>query len=427
MKRTLKTPGTTLRKGLSILLALVLCLGALTAVAEGGKEELVMWGGWSGDSIAQFTEMLDAYNAAQDKVHITYQYVDGLEQKLLTSIAGGETCDVVLWDRFNTSTYAPKGALLPLDEMVAADGVDLATFFAPTVDELVYDGKLYGLPTMVDTRVLFCNIDLLNEAGIDYQQITTWEKLEEAAIAATKRDAEGKLEQSGYVMNDLGLFSAYLWQAGGELINNETDPATTAFNSEAGLAALNFINRLQNEDGVYEVGFNEAYNGQAFIAGKAAMMVSGPWDLNNVLNAGINLGIIPCPAGAGGYASGLGGFGLAIPALSAHPREAMDFIEWWACDAENSVLFTKINGYLPANVHAAEDPFIKDNPYLTALFDAFQYGRIRPKTLGYASMEGLAMTPQWQLFMNGEITAEQALATAEQQGNALLAEAAMDY
>ena len=258
MKRTLKTPGTTLRKGLSILLALVLCLGALTAVAEGGKEELVMWGGWSGDSIAQFTEMLDAYNAAQDKVHITYQYVDGLEQKLLTSIAGGETCDVVLWDRFNTSTYAPKGALLPLDEMVAADGVDLATFFAPTVDELVYDGKLYGLPTMVDTRVLFCNIDLLNEAGIDYQQITTWEKLEEAAIAATKRDAEGKLEQSGYVMNDLGLFSAYLWQAGGELINNETDPATTAFNSEAGLAALNFINRLHKEDGEYEVGFNEA-------------------------------------------------------------------------------------------------------------------------------------------------------------------------
>ena len=427
MKRTLRTPKTILSKVLAILLTATLALGVLTASAEGTKEELVMWGGWSGDSINQFTEMLDAYNASQDKVHITYQYVDGLEQKLLTSIAGGETCDVVLWDRFNTSTYAPKGALLALDEMVAADGVDLSMFFAPTVDELIYDGKLYGLPTMVDTRVLFCNIDLLKEAGIDYQEITTWDKLEEAAIAATKRDENGALVQSGYVMNDLGLFSAYLWQAGGELINDETNPATVAFNSEAGLAALNFIAKLQKEDGVYEVGFNEAYNGQAFIAGKAAMMVSGPWDLNNVLNAGINLGIVPCPGGAGGPASGMGGFGLAIPTLSAHAREAMDFIEWWACNPENSVLFTKINGYLPANIHAAEDPFIKENPYLSALFDAFQYGRIRPKTLGYASMEGLAMTPQWQLFMNDEITAEQALATAEEQGNALLAEAAMDY
>lgn len=45
----------------------------------------------------------------------------------------------------------------------------------------------------------------------------------------------------------------------------------------------------------------------------------------------------------------------------------------------------------------------------------------------YASMESLAMTPQWQLFVNGEITAEEALKTAEEQGNAVLAEAAMDY
>ncbi len=408
-----------------LTLALLVSMAAFACADE--KLELVMWGGWSGDSIAQFTEMLDAYNASQDKVHITYQYVDSLEQKLLTSIAGGETCDVVLWDRFNTSTYAPKGALLALDDMIAQDGVDLDLFFAPTVDELEYDGKLYGLPTMVDTRVLFCNIDLLEEAGIDYKGITTWEKLEEAAVAATKRDESGALVQSGYVMNDLGLFSAYLWQAGGELINTETDPATVAFNSEAGLKALNFIAKLQKEDGVYENGFNEAYNGQAFIAGKAAMMVSGPWDLNNVLNAGIKLGIVPCPAGDGGYASGMGGFGLAIPALSAHPREAMDFIEWWACDAENSVLFTKINGYLPANVKAAEDAYIKDNPYLSALFDAFQYGRIRPKTLGYSSMESLAMTPQWQLFMSDEITAEEALKNAEEQGNAVLAEAAMDF
>lgn len=416
-----------MKKILATLLTLVLVLALAPMASAEGKTELVMWGGWSGDSIAQFTEMLDAYNASQEDVHITYQYVESMEQKLLTAIAGGETCDVVLWDRFNTSTYAPKGALLALDDMIAEDGVDLSMFFAPTVDELVYDGKLYGLPTMVDTRVLFCNIDLLEEVGIDYSQITTWEKLEEAAVAATKRDENGDMIQSGYIMNDLGLFSAYLWQAGGEIINTETDPATVAFNSEAGMKVLNFWDKMIKQNKVYEIGFNEAYNGQAFIAGKAAMMVSGPWDLNAVKEAGINLGIVPCPAGDGGYASSMGGFGLAIPALAEHPREAMDFIEWWACSAENSVLFTKINGYLPANIEAAEDPFIKDDPHLSAMFDAFQYGRIRPKTLGYSSMESLAMTPQWQLFMNDEITAEEALATAEAQGNVVLEEAALDY
>ncbi len=418
-----------MKRTLALLVAALLLLAAVPMTASGeGRTELVMWGGWSGDSIAQFQEMLDSYNAAQDKVHITYQYVDGTEQKLLTAIAGGETCDVVLWDRFNTSSYAPKGALLALDEMVAADKVDLSKFFAPTVDELTYDGKLYGLPTMVDARVLFCNIDLLQEAGIDYTAIKTWDDLRAAAVATTKRDDAGALTQSGYVMNDVGLFSAYLYQAGGKLINDETDPPTVAFNSEAGLAVLNFWGQMLSEDKVYETGFNEAYNGQAFIAGKAAMMVSGPWDLNNVKKAGINLGIIPCP-GAPGFdpASGMGGFGLAIPALAAHPREAMDFIEWWACSAENSLLFTKINGYLPANVDAAADPYIAGDPHLSALFNAFQYGRIRPKTQGYSTMESLAMIPQWQLFLSGEVTAQEALNNAERQGNTALEEAALDY
>ena len=418
-----------MKRNLSLLVALLmlLTLTPMASFAE-GKTELVMWGGWSGDSIAQFQEMLDSYNASQDKVHITYQYVDGTEQKLLTSIAGGETCDVVLWDRFNTSSYAPKGALLALDDYIAEDKVDLSKFFAPAVDELTYESKLYGLPTMVDARVLFCNIDLLNEAGIDYSTIKDWDDLRAAAVATTKRDDKGALVQSGYVMNDVGLFSAYLGQAGGKLINEDTDPPTVAFNNEAGLAVLNFWDTMLNKEKVYEVGFNEAYNGQAFIAGKAAMMVSGPWDLNNVKKAGINLGIIPCP-GAPGFdpASGMGGFGLAIPALAAHPREAMDFIEWWACDAQNSLLFTKINGYLPANVDAANDPFIADDPHLSALFGAFQFARIRPKTAGYSTMETLAMIPQWQLFVSGEVSAQEALDNAERQGNNALAEAALDF
>lgn len=417
-----------MKRTLALLVAVLMLLTMVPMALAEGKTELIMWGGWSGDSIAQFQQMLDAYNATQDKVHITYQYVDGVEQKLLTAIAGGDTCDVVLWDRFNTSSYAPKGALLALDEMVAADKVDLTKFFAPAVDELTYDGKLYGLPTMVDARVLFCNIDLLKEAGIDYTAIKDWDSLRAAAVAATKRDDKGALVQSGYVMNDVGLFSAYLYQAGGKLIDDTTTPPTVAFNNEAGLAVLNFWDQMLNKDKVYETGFNEAYNNQAFIAGKAAMMVSGPWDLNNVKKAGINLGIIPCP-GAPGHdpASGMGGFGLAIPALAAHSREAMNFIEWWACSAENSLLFTKINGYLPGNVDAAADPYIANDPHLSALFAAFQYGRIRPKTQGYSAMESLAMTPQWQLFVNGEISAQEALDNAARQGNTALEEAALDY
>ena len=54
-----------MKRTLALLIALLMILAAvpMTASAE-GKIELTMWGGWSGDSITQFTEMLDAYNAS---------------------------------------------------------------------------------------------------------------------------------------------------------------------------------------------------------------------------------------------------------------------------------------------------------------------------------------------------------------------------
>ena len=33
------------------------------------------------------------------------------------------------WDRFNTSVYAPKGALMPLDDYVAKDSLDMGQFY----------------------------------------------------------------------------------------------------------------------------------------------------------------------------------------------------------------------------------------------------------------------------------------------------------
>ena len=46
---------------LLVVMLLIATIAPLTVMAE-GPTELVMWGGWSGDSIRQFTEMLDTYN-----------------------------------------------------------------------------------------------------------------------------------------------------------------------------------------------------------------------------------------------------------------------------------------------------------------------------------------------------------------------------
>ena len=189
------------------------------AAESGEAVELTMWGGWTGDQIAQLEEQLEGFNSSQDKIHITYMSQDTMEQKLLTAIASNEVPDIVLWDRFNTSVYAPKGALMPLDEYVERDGIDLSQFYEPAVDELRSGDVLYGIPLTVDTRVIFYNKDLLEEAGVDPASITDWNSLEEAAVKLTKWDGS-TLVQAGFSLKDAGLFNNWIAQAGGQMIDD---------------------------------------------------------------------------------------------------------------------------------------------------------------------------------------------------------------
>ena len=397
---------------------------AASEETNGEKVELTMWGGWNGDQIGQLEEQLEKFNSSQDRIHVTYTAQDTMEQKLLTAIASGDVPDIVLWDRFNTSLYAPKGALMPLDDYVAKDNLDLGQFYEPAVDELTSGGKLYGIPLTVDTRVLFYNKDMFEEAGVDPASITDWNSLEEAAVKLTKWEGD-VLTQAGFSLKDTGLFSTWIGQAGGSMVDETQNPPVTTFNSEEGLEVINFWDKLLNEDKVYQLGFVDGFGGDGFKAGKVAMTFNGPWVLEQYKEAGINFGVIEPPAGPNGDKHVMmGGFGLAIPNQAKHPDEAWEFIKWWTTQPENGVEFCKISGNMPANKEAAADPYFAEDEYFPVFNAAFEYADIRSKAFGYADLETLALIPQLQKFQAGEVSAEEALANAQSQGDSILAEAA---
>ena len=274
-----------------------------SSAGSGEKAELTMWGSWSGDQVAQLEKQLEGFNNSQDKYHVTYMVQDGMEQKLLTAIASNEVPDIVLWDRFNTGVYAPKGALASLDDYIAKDNVDMTQFYAPAVDEMTSAGVVYGIPLTVDSRVLFYNKDLLDEAGVDPASITDWDSLRDAAIKLTKWDGD-KLVQSGFSLKDVGLFNNWIGQAGGKMIDDSTNPPTAAFNTEAGLTVLKYWDQLLNQDKVYQLGFEDGFGGDGFKAGKVAITFNGPWTLESYKEAGLNFGVIGQPQGYNGEKSG---------------------------------------------------------------------------------------------------------------------------
>ena len=384
---------------------------------ENGKENVTFWGSWSGDQVDQLNQLIDQYNESQDKYEVTYKVQDNVEEKLLTGMAGGEIPDVVLWDRVNTAMYAQKNALLDLDDLIKKDDIDMGSFYEETVKEMQYQDKQYGIPLLVDNRSLFYNKTLLDEAGVEPP--TTWDELLNVAQKTTKWDGK-TLVQAGFSLDDVGLFNMWLQQAGGKMLNE--DETATTFNSEAGLKVLDFWDQLMNEAKVYQQGFNDGSD--AFAAGKVALAYNGPWALADYDKVdGLDYGVVPPVTGPDGDKGALtGGFGLVIPKAAKNKEAAWDFIKWWTMNPEVGVEFAKISTWLPANIEAAQDAYFIENDKYKAFVETMEFAKVRPTVIGYSDVEKLALIPQLENVFSGKTSAQDALKTAQEQGDKILKE-----
>ncbi|MFD7310334.1 ABC transporter substrate-binding protein [Promicromonospora sp. NPDC059942] len=391
------------------------CGSASDGGSGGGPEEVTFWGSWSGAQAKQLQAQADAFNEAQDEYEVKYVGQELVEEKLLTALASGSVPDVVLWDRYNTPLYVPKNALAPLDEYIAADGVDTAQFYDQAMGELVVEGETYGLPLLVDNRSLFYNTELLADAGVEPP--TDWDSLKKAAEAVTERDG-GKLSVAGFALDDPGLFNIWLRQAGGQMFSE--DGTATAFNSPEGLEVLEFWQSLLDA-GVYEPGFGEGVD--SFAEGSTAIKYDGPWALTALDEAEVDYGIVQPPVGPDGdQGAGMGGFGLVIPSGAQNPDGAWEFMKWWTTQPANGVDFAKISGWIPANIEAANDPyFTKDDRY-QAFIETMEYAQVRSNIPGASDVEGKALIPALEKFLGGETDAAAALKEAQELGDRILAD-----
>ncbi|MBB5780307.1 ABC transporter substrate-binding protein [Nonomuraea jabiensis] len=397
------------------------CASSDAPSSAGGVVRLKFWGDWSGEGEQQFKTMTAAFNKTHPKIQVDYVVQEDMLTKFLTASTSGQAPDVMFWDRWRTASYAPKGVLTPIDDLLKKDGIERERFYGEALRELTHGGKLYGLPLTVDARALFYNKAHLKEAGIEPPR--TWAELEQAAVKLTRREG-GKLVRAGLSMDDTGLFSMYLRQAGGQMVSD--DCARTTFNGPQGLQVLDLWSRLIKA-GVYQSGFEKGLGEgtDAFATGKVSMILTGPWNITTYKKYGkdLDFGIVPPPTGPqGGSASLMGGFGLVIPQAAKHKDAAWEFVKWWTAEKDNALLWARTSLNIPGNVQAAQDPFFSGDPFWKPILDTLQHAKIRPACAGYAPMEEEALIPNLQLLMEGKSTAQQALAKAQEQGDRVLTE-----
>ena len=154
-------------------------------------------------------------------------------------------------------SWAPNVAQIPqvvnLTKVVQQPGVNWNDFWVGERDVATVNGKVIGIPALVDNLAVVYNKTLFAKAGLAPPSPGwTWAQFQADAKKLTV--ASSKQYGTAYVTpgteDTVWHWEALLWEAGGQLLTADNKKA--AFDSQAGLTSLNTL-RDDGRDGQFHV------------------------------------------------------------------------------------------------------------------------------------------------------------------------------
>lgn len=292
-----------MKRTLTWLLTLVLCLTACSAVAE----TKVSFFTGKIETIDLLNEIIDGFNAANPGIVVEQEYQNDASSIIKVKFASGEVPDVMTTYE---QEFVDQGKYMDLSDMN-----EWWDRLIPSMRESCTDlktGKQYRVCTNMTMAGFFYNKEIFNELGLT--PATTWDELVQnlTVIHEKKPDVDpwfifgkeawhlGHLIEfipHGYLKQSLGALECKT-----AMLNN--DSAKLNFGAADGCMAVFAQNLLDlqakgliNEDVLTATSDNCV---EAFVTGKAAMFSNGMWALSGILEANPDMadkiGFAPYPA-----------------------------------------------------------------------------------------------------------------------------------
>ena len=381
----------------AVSLSLAACSAGSSASA-GGEQKLTVEDYYSSDPSmsgynAVYKECGTEVGAKVDAVHVAGA---SLIQKVLQQASSRTLPDVLMLDNPDVQQIAATGALTPLKNY----GVSAPKGDVPGVVKAgTYKGQLYGLAPVINSIALYYNVDMLKAAGVTPPK--TWDELK--ADAAKLTDASKGVY--GFAMSNINTYEGtwqflpFFWTNGGDEKNIATPEAAQALQLDVD---------LQNDGSMSKSSVNwsqQDVNNQ-FVAGKAAMMINGPWQLP-VLNAtkGLHFASVPIPTRTASQTvvSPLGGETFNVPNTGDKTKMGLAG-KFVAClnKPATQLKIAKISGNVPSDEASAAE-WAKSHPQVQAFVETVKSARARTGELG----------PKWPTAATAIYTAVQLALTGK--------------
>jgi multiple sugar transport system substrate-binding protein len=380
--------------GGSMLVAGLLLAGALPVAAQeepSGQIRYAIWGDPA--ELANQIALVEAFEAEHPgiDVEVTVSDWDAYWTGLQTSIAGGDAPDVFAMDGPLFPDYQSRGVLLDLKPYIDRDGFDVTALADAGVAHFTTaDGGQYGLPRDLNVVALYYNKAMFDAAGLAYPDETwDWDTLVEVGKQLTlDADGNGQPEQWGFYTETSDMenyWSELVWQNGGEIISE--DRTQTLLGSEEAVGGLQFLQDLIWTHKIMPPADIVLQLGDAFEQGLAAMESNGSWLVPTHLNAGIDLGIAPLPAGAAGQATSVNPTGAVVSASTKNPEAAWAFVSWLV-GPEAQEMLMQSKAALPVDKSVLEGTYSSAFPGSDVFAQALEYAHLKPSFRGYEEWSG---------------------------------------
>ena len=207
------------------------------------------------------------------KVSMEYVSYDNVHDKIVTGMAAKPPAyDAAMIDVIWPDEFIKSGYLLDVTNRVTPEMK--SGMFPASWNGVTRNGKIYGMPWLMDVKYFMYNKDMLQKAGIAAPP-TTWEELvDQAKIIKDKKIAEFPIIWSWNQKEGVTCdYAVLLFGNGGAFLDASGKPA---FNDDKGVAALAWMKKTI-DDGLSNpssVSSDENAVEADFMAGKSAFAVN---------------------------------------------------------------------------------------------------------------------------------------------------------
>lgn len=370
--------------------------------------KLVLWTGNMdyGDAVAT------AFEAKYGVPVSVVQEGMGTVDKVALSGPSGEGADVFVTahDQFQKGLSA--GVLMQLEDAVAENVKDRVA--QSGVSTVMNDGKMYGVPISIEVNCLFYNKDLVATAATTLEEIMGGAK----DFNDPANNKFNLLCNIGDGYNEFPFLSSQGFQIFGE---DGEDADNPGFDTDAFENGLKLLTTLHESMPVSSTDLNNKSSLKAnFMQGNVAYYITGPWDVSQIKDSGVNFGITTLPTYKGNQMKPFAGVQCAfVSSFTKYPIASELLASFLISDEGASILYNKSDGITTLKNIAQVDGLSQD-VYLKAFVKQFENSVPLPSIKRVSYIWSVLPDISRAVF-DGQLTPEEGRTKAIENWNALLA------